>query len=283
MNPFAEMRHLSKRVPRELSWHIGLLQSRQDPESQTFFDVFGAVRAHRLSLEENAWFQKIEDFRQELSRSVPPTYSTVSGPDGSELTPGQRSPSGEAPIEDLAVGGSSVSGKWAMVLFLLIRAFKPRTCLELGTCIGVSALFQAAALRLNGAGRLVTLEGSAFRARIARENFARLGLDQIELVTGQFEDTLLPILKQRKPIDFAFIDGNHTEEATIGYYEQIEPYLADKAILVFDDICWSDGMRRVWKRIVRNPSVVRSFDLDRFGVCLHSRLASGQKHYPLWV
>src|SRR5215207_7343847 len=38
----------------------------------------------------------------------------------------------------------SKSGRSGQLLFRLVREFAPASCLELGTCIGVSAAFQAA-------------------------------------------------------------------------------------------------------------------------------------------
>ena len=46
--------------------------------------------------------------------------------------------------------------------------------MELGTCIGISAAYQAAAIKLNEKGKLITLEGSVERTKIANENFMNL-------------------------------------------------------------------------------------------------------------
>ena len=54
------------------------------------------------------------------------------------------------------------------------------------------------------------------------------------------------VLEEMRPVDFIFIDGHHDEQATIGYFEQVRPWLADRNAIVFDDIDWSDGMRAAW-------------------------------------
>ena len=148
----------------------------------------------------------------------------------------------------------------------------------MGTCVGVSAAYIASALKLNDHGRLITLEGSPALADIARDTLQRLDLDRVEDRTGRFSETLDPALKAMTPVDFAFIDGHHDEVATLNYLEQIKPYLADGAVVVFDDIAWSDGMRRAWRQIA---TAYTSIDLRNVGVVIfhnaaHVSAAGGQ-------
>ena len=58
--------------------------------------------------------------------------------------------------------------RFATFLYLLAREFKPQLALELGTNVGISSAYQAAALKLNGRGKLVTLESSPYRLRLAK-------------------------------------------------------------------------------------------------------------------
>ena len=64
-----------------------------------------------------------------------------------------------------------------MLLFNLVRGTRPATALELGSCLGLSAAYQAMAMQLNKCGRFVTLEGSPGFARIAAQTIATLELD----------------------------------------------------------------------------------------------------------
>src|SRR5690606_6597761 len=126
-----------------------------------------------------------------------------------------------------------------LLLMKLLRATGVRSCLELGTCLGISGSYQAAALELNADGRLVTVAGAEPVAAIAGETLARLGHGRTRLVTGRFQDTLADVLARHRPFDYAFIDGHHEEHATLDYFEAILPALTDEALLVFDDIRWS--------------------------------------------
>lgn len=170
-------------------------------------------------------------------------------------------------VGDVAVE-SSKPFRWALLLFKLIRAFKPKTCIELGTCLGVSGLYQAAALNLNGGGTLITLEGAKSYARIARKNFDKAGFGNTEIVVGRFQDTLEKTAQRIQPIDFAFIDGHHDGEATLRYFEMLYPFLSSRALILFDDIHWSSGMKRAWKKIDSDSRVALRADFRQIGIAL---------------
>ena len=62
------------------------------------------------------------------------------------------------------------------LLYHLIRQFRPTRCLELGTSLGLSTAYIAAALTMaGGTGRLVTLEGGAALTRQAEAHLEPAG------------------------------------------------------------------------------------------------------------
>jgi predicted O-methyltransferase YrrM len=97
-------------------------------------------------------------------------------------------------------------------------------------------------------------------------NFTNLGLDNVETVRGRFQDTLSKVLSANSPVNYAFIDGHHDEAATVKYFNAFVPALADTAVVVFDDIHWSDGMTRAWDVIRRHGHVRVSVDLGLMGI-----------------
>jgi predicted O-methyltransferase YrrM len=154
------------------------------------------------------------------------------------------------------------------MMFLLARAFRPRLCLELGTNVGISGAYQASAQRLNGGGRLVTLEGQPARAAIAESTFAELGLEDVEIRVGHFEQTLDPALTELDGLDWSFIDGHHFEEPTVDYYTRIAARIGRPGVILVDDIVWSEGMMRAWARIAPMPGISFAVELGRIGLCL---------------
>lgn len=165
-------------------------------------------------------------------------------------------------------GRRSKKGPWAALLLALGRELRPAQVLELGTCLGISGAFLAAASWLNGTGRLTTLEGAPVLAERARAHFDELGLGDVRVVSGLFRDTLDGVLEGLDPIGLAFVDGHHDEQATQEYFVQLLPHLDDPAVVVFDDIAWSDGMARAWRALRAHPAVRHAVDLDKVGICV---------------
>jgi predicted O-methyltransferase YrrM len=151
----------------------------------------------------------------------------------------------------------------------------------MGTAVGISAAYQTAALRLNGHGALVTLEGATSLAEIARNNFQQLGLDTVEVVVGRFHDTLPVVLTNRRPVDYVFVDGHHDDQTTLAYFEHILPFLAETALLVFDDIAWSEGMKRAWATIARDKRVGVAVDLGAVGLCVIDNAIAGPRYFSI--
>lgn len=156
------------------------------------------------------------------------------------------------------------------VLFALIREIQPKVVLEIGTNVGVSGAYIAAALRLNGLGVLTTLEGSSPKADLAARNFDVLGLAKhVRVVVGDFSETLRASLGEVGDVNVAFIDGYHDSEATTEYHRTITEHASSGAVLVYDDIGWSDGMRSAWRTIAADLEV--AVDVRGVGYCVLPR------------
>jgi predicted O-methyltransferase YrrM len=183
------------------------------------------------------------------------------------------------PCTVAAACGASKTPFWSLLLFKLVRNLQPTIAVELGTCLGVSAAYQAAAQQLNGRGRIITLEGSAARAALSRKHLASLGLENATVIAGIFDDTLQKTLTANSPVDFAFIDGHHDEHATLRYYQQFLPHLIEETVVVFDDIAWSPGMRRAWKALQNDANVAVSIDMLAVGICVVRKAASSTSRH----
>jgi predicted O-methyltransferase YrrM len=163
---------------------------------------------------------------------------------------------------------SSTSPFWCLFLFRLIRTLQPTSLVEIGTGVGISAAYQGAAVQLNGVGSLVTLEGAASLAQVARAGLENVGVDDVAVIVGNAQDTLPDVLAERQPIDYAFVDAHHDERATLRYFERILGSLGDPAVVVFDDIRWSAGMERAWRAVTNRDAVAVAVDLGEMGVCV---------------
>ena len=155
---------------------------------------------------------------------------------------------------------------------------KPTTILELGTSLGISALyFRAAAPK----ARLVTVEGCPNIAAVARENFRRMGGHPPESYVGNFDDVLPGLLPQLGQLDLLYLDGNHREAPTLRYFELCLPYVGENSVFLLDDIHWSAEMQRAWQQLSAHPSVSLSIDTFHTGLLFFKKEISGKKHFVL--
>jgi predicted O-methyltransferase YrrM len=164
-------------------------------------------------------------------------------------------------IKDIAKN-SAKSEKYGQLLFRLCNHFQPKNSLELGTSLGISASY----LALSKSQKVYTLEGCPNTAKKAKENIDSLQINNVEIIVGDFKETLGPALKKIKTLDFGFLDGNHQEEPTIKYFEECLKYCNNNSVLIFDDIHWSDGMENAWNYIKNHEKVFVSIDLFFVGI-----------------
>ncbi len=165
-------------------------------------------------------------------------------------------------VSDIA-GSSLKPPKYAQLLFRMINYYHPQRIVELGTSLGITAAYLSSG---NANAILYTLEGEKNIAQIARQGFEGLGLKNVELIEGDFTNTLPLLLAKLEKTDFTFIDGNHSKEPTLRYFEQLLDHSTSSAILVFDDIHWSASMEEAWAIIQQSPSVTLTLDLFFIGI-----------------
>jgi len=165
-------------------------------------------------------------------------------------------------VKDIAKN-SSKNSKFGKLLYRIIRFYKPKNILELGTSLGISTSYLAKA---DADAQVFTFEGCPETAKIAEENFKKQNIKNTSITLGDFNLTLTKKLKEIKTIDLAFIDGNHQEKQTIDYFEKCLKHANNNTIFIFDDIHWSDGMENAWKYIKTNTSTTLTIDLFFVGI-----------------
>ena len=212
----------------------------------------------RIPAEERAWAARIEARRSELPALLADAGET------------QRDHTARLAEATRAARWMSLPPVWGRFLTRLVRELGPRSCLELGTGFGLSTAYQAAALELNGSGSIVSLDQERL-TEIAAAGLEGLGLDRrVGLVGGWIEETIDGALERAAPIDYALLDADHTEEGTLAAFDAIAPHLSGGAVVVLDDIGWTDGMRRAWQAIGRRPDVSATIGLRRLGIAVAS-------------
>jgi predicted O-methyltransferase YrrM len=167
----------------------------------------------------------------------------------------------------------------AQVLYNLIHKYQYQNCVELGTSLGYSTMHLAKGLPLHAS--VTTIEGAEELAKVAQKHFAAAGLsEKINVKVGRFDEVLPELIAQYPTIDFAFIDGNHTYEATIDYFHQFLAKKNNSSVFVFDDIYWSEGMTKAWEEIKAHPDVTITVDLFFIGL-VYFRKEQRKQHFKL--
>lgn len=131
-------------------------------------------------------------------------------------------------VEDLGAGSAISTGKSRSVaslarhaakppglgqlLYRTVKFLQPHSILELGTSLGITTSYLALA---TPQGSVYTIEGAGEVANKALANFHQLGISNVKLIKGNFDDELIPALKEIPSVDVFFLDGNHRDRKSV--------------------------------------------------------------------
>ena len=182
---------------------------------------------------------------------------------------------GEKRVKDIAKG-SLARAKYAQMLFRLVNWLghqlreenRGLTIVELGTSLGVTTAYLAG---VDTRDKVYTYEGCEAVAKIAKENWNVLGMNNISCLVGPIDAEHLR--GGLGYIDVAFVDANHTYEASMRYFDVLAQKIHEKSVVVMDDIHHSEEMERAWKEICADERVTSTIDLYQMGLVFFD------KHY----
>lgn len=145
---------------------------------------------------------------------------------------------------------------------------RPLQILELGTSLGITTAYLASPDSRNN---VRTYEGSGEVLKVAQGVWRALRLENISWVEGNIDDTLLPsdlslLYNAPARVDIAYVDANHTYEATKRYADFLLERLNQKGVLAIDDIHYSEEMERAWSELKADPRVTTTMDLYHLGL-----------------
>jgi predicted O-methyltransferase YrrM len=157
---------------------------------------------------------------------------------------------------------------------------KGLTIVELGTSLGVTTAYLAA---MDSRNKVLTYEGCPAVAEVAQANWEKLGLNNIACVVGEITvDSLQLTVDRLSGIDVAFIDANHTYEATLTYFNALASRVHEKSVVVVDDIHYNEDMEKAWKAICADERVTTTMDLYRMGLVFFDK-HYWRKHYKMRI
>jgi len=140
------------------------------------------------------------------------------------------------------------------LLRLLTEAIGAKQVVEVGTSNGYSGIWLCLALRTTG-GKLTTYEIDAGRAKLARDNFKRAGVDKmVTLVEGDAHQTVTQI---KEPIDLLFLDAD--KEGYIDYLNKLLPLVRPGGLIVAHNINPRMADPKYIEAITTNPELETLF------------------------
>lgn len=162
--------------------------------------------------------------------------------------------------------GHLESPRVGQILFRLVHFMgqqekRPLEILELGTSLGITTAYLAS---VDSRNSVMTLEGSEAVLTLAQGVWRALKLENIAWQQGNIDNTLFKCARER--LDIAYVDANHTYEATMRYVQYLLPRLTERGVVIIDDIHYSEDMERAWQELKRDKQVTTSMDLYHIGM-----------------
>lgn len=173
---------------------------------------------------------------------------------------------------------AGISNTKAKILIKIIHYFEPKNILEIGTSVGLGT----SALKIgNLNSEIITLEGCPETAKVASDLFLKNGFKNIEVIVGDFKQTIPKVLKNNS-FNCIYFDGNHTKKATLTYLNYCLSAIKNDSFWIFDDIYWSSEMKEAWSEIKKHPRITVSVDVFHFGIVFF-RKEQAKEHFKIRV
>ncbi len=216
-------------------------------------------------------YRKIDDYRKSLGIDKRSITVTDHGAGSAIFSSESR-----RVCDILRVSASSV--KTGRLLFRLAKYLNPENTIEMGTSLGFGTMCLATG---SPKGKIYSLEACANQLEVAGRYLGRAGVNNVELVRGDFSESLPRLMKKMHHIDLAYFDGDHRKESLLWQYNVCRDKATDSSIFVLGDIHWSPGMEEAWRIISSEPEVTLSVDLFWCGL-LFFRKGMAKQHHILF-
>jgi predicted O-methyltransferase YrrM len=183
------------------------------------------------------------------------------------------------------VGGVDRQGD-RLMLYMLVRRFRPQIVVETGVARGTSSSYILCAMKQNGVGHLYSIDLAPRTAAVdddeTRRNRYKLPDGQVHgeheigdlipenlrdrwtLIVGDAREEL-PILMASLSggIDVFYHDSLHSYDHMMFEYETAWPHIHDGGLLLSDDVLWNRAFHNFCRDQERKPIIYRSFGMIR--------------------
>ena len=153
--------------------------------------------------------------------------------------------------------------KYSTLLSRIVSYYQPHHVLEMGTSLGITTCYLAHGVPN---ASVVTMEGAPTVAQEALTTFKNLGFQNIQLIEGNFDQSLPNYLQTISTVGIAYVDGNHRYAPTMHYFNLLLAKSDEHSIFIFDDIHWSSEMEKAWAEIKADARIALTIDLFYIGI-----------------
>jgi len=153
--------------------------------------------------------------------------------------------------------------KQSQLLFRLVNRFQPAQIIELGTSFGINTAYMSS---VASNVDVITIEENEEIAEIAKQNFEKLKLKNIDLKIGSIKTFLPKIVKESENLFFVNFDENHCKQETLNYFYRCLEKADESSVFVFNNMNLSSEMKEVWDEIKNNIRVTVTLDLFVMGI-----------------
>lgn len=150
----------------------------------------------------------------------------------------------------------SLPPRYGMLIYNILQVFGACHVVEAGSGFGISSMYIASSLKENGkvSGQptsLISFElaGYASKAQTSIDVITDGNRERARVVQADF-CSLGSYLPATQTIDVAFIDSRHDYDTLLRSYKSTQGWMASRAMILIDDIGYSDETRAAWEHLV---------------------------------
>lgn len=139
----------------------------------------------------------------------------------------------------------SISWEIAMILYMLVRIYKPKVVIETG--IGRSSIFILCVLYDNKSGKLYSIDYDPLTLRIVPKELRERWFP----IVGLSRSVLPHLLSEIGAVDIFFHDSDHSYENMMFEYNSVWPYLKENGLLLSHDVDLNSAFEDFSKKVHR--------------------------------
>jgi len=161
---------------------------------------------------------------------------------------------------------TKISFKRAKLLFRVVNYLQPKTILKIGTSLGLAT----STLSLgNPKAKITTLEGCPETLNQCQCQLQKFNGNNIECINTEHYQLI-------------YLDGNHSKQATLDYFELLLPTITNETVWIFDGIYWSSETEEAWTIIKNHPKITVTIDTFQWGIVFF-RKEQEKEHFTIRI